>query len=295
LALLSDASVTRASITLLTWVAFFTLVAGPTPAFAAGENPIRDAVNEMRTRGCGGRPGLESRLRQHRGADELARALSRGARLREVAAGKSYRALRSASIHVSRAVDDAAVKRTLRAQFCSEATDPDFVHIGVVRQGRDAWVVVARPFDPPSPDEAPKVSRKMLELVNEARSHARRCGSDAAPAAPPVTLDTALERAARDHARDVARRGAMSHTGSDGSTPPQRATRANYAWRAVGENIAAGQTTPEAAVKSWLESPGHCVNLMSPRFTEMGVAYVIDLDSPDGIYWVQVFGTPAPR
>lgn len=235
---------------------------------------------------------MPSRLRQHRGADELARTLASGVPLRQAAAGKKYRALRSASIHISRAVDEAAVQRTLRAQFCSEATDPVFEHIGVARQGRDAWVVVAKAFDPPSPDDAQKVSRELLALVNEARGHARRCGADAAPAAAPVRLQPNLERAALAHAHDVSKRGFMSHTGADGSTPSQRATRANYAWRAVGENIAAGQTTPRAAVQSWLESPGHCTNLMSPRFTEMGVAYVVDLESPDGIYWVQVFGAP---
>jgi uncharacterized protein YkwD len=32
---------------------------------------------------------------------------------------------------------------------------------------------------------------------------------------------------------------------------------------------------------------------MGPRFTQMGVAYYYDKKSNGGIYWTQVFGTPA--
>ncbi len=264
----------------------------PSTSAAQDADDIRDAVNEMRARGCGGAPGRNTRLRANRHVNAMAEALARGARLKQVVSDENYRALRSASIHISRAVDEAAVKRTLRAQFCAEAVDPDFEHIGVARRGLEAWVVVTKAFDAPAVRDAPEISRRMLMAVNAARSKARRCGSDPAPAAGPVRLSGVLERAARAHAADVANQGRMSHIGSDGSTPSQRATRANYAWRAVGENVAAGQTTPEAAVQSWLESPGHCTNLMGARFTEMGIAYAVDLESPDGIYWVQLLATP---
>lgn len=264
----------------------------PTACAAQDADDIRAAVNEMRARGCGGAAGRNDRLRANRHADDMAEALARGSRLKNVVSGAAYRAMRSASIHISRAIDAAAVKRILRTQFCAEALDPDFEHIGVARRGHDAWVVVTKPFDAPAARDAPQIARRMLLAVNQARSQARRCGNEPAPAAGPVRLSGVLERAARAHAADVANQGRMSHIGSDGSTPSQRATRANYAWRAVGENVAAGQTTPEAAVQSWLESPGHCVNLMSARFTEMGIAYAVDLESPDGVYWVQLFAAP---
>ncbi len=265
----------------------------PLSASAAEDaDDIRDAVNEMRARGCGGTPGRNIRLRASRDVDAIAEALARGARLKQLVFGREYRALRSASIHISRAVDEDAVQRTLRAQFCAEAVDPDFEHIGVARRGRDAWVVVTQPFDAPAARDAPAIARRMLLAVNQTRSKARRCGKDPAPATAPVRLSGVLERAARAHAADVASQGRMSHTGSDGSTVQQRATRANYAWFAVGENVAAGQTTPEAAVQSWIESPGHCTNLMNSRFTEMGIAYAVNLESPDGIYWVQVLASP---
>ena len=63
----------------------------------------------------------------------------------------------------------------------------------------------------------------------------------------------------------------------------------------MGENIAFGQHTPQQAVASWLDSPGHCANIMNARFTEMGAAYGIAAEKRSGIvYWTQVFGRPRP-
>ena len=84
----------------------------------------------------------------------------------------------------------------------------------------------------------------------------------------------------------------LSHAGQDGSAPGDRAERAGYEWRTVGENIAAGQQTAEQVVAEWLESPRHCANLMDPDFTEMGVGYAFGPKSPKGVYWAQVFGAP---
>jgi uncharacterized protein YkwD len=105
-----------------------------------------------------------------------------------------------------------------------------------------------------------------------------------------LTLESHLTSAALEHARDLARHNMLEHTGSDGSTPDQRVTRAGYKWRATGENIASGPTTPEEVMAGWLASPGHCENIMSPRFKEMGIAWVVDPKSASGVYWAQTFG-----
>lgn len=48
----------------------------------------------------------------------------------------------------------------------------------------------------------------------------------------------------------------------------------NVEWQnACGENIAAGQATPEDVMKSWLESAGHKANILSPEYTKMGLGY----------------------
>jgi len=55
--------------------------------------------------------------------------------------------------------------------------------------------------------------------------------------------------------------------------PLDRAKAAGYRGRQIGENIAAGQSSPNKAMASWLASPGHCANLMNPMFTQVGAAY----------------------
>lgn len=48
----------------------------------------------------------------------------------------------------------------------------------------------------------------------------------------------------------------------------------NVEWQnACGENIAAGQATPEDVMKSWLGSAGHKANILSPEYTKMGLGY----------------------
>jgi uncharacterized protein YkwD len=136
------------------------------------------------------------------------------------------------------------------------------------------------------------VSQRVLELTNKARSEARLCGTEYFPAARPVTLSPALYDAALAHSRDMARRNYFDHRSPDGSQPGERVTLANYRWRVVGENLAAGIATPEDAVQGWITSPHHCTNLMDPRFTQMGVAFAVDESSDMAIYWTQVFALP---
>jgi uncharacterized protein YkwD len=130
----------------------------------------------------------------------------------------------------------------------------------------------------------------MLRLVNDARAMGRNCGTTFYPAVPPLTWDTRLEAAALGHSTDMATNNFFSHTGSDGSTLGQRVTRAGYTWTAVGENIAAGQADEAAAMSSWIASPGHCSNIMSPNYTQMGSA--LARGGSYGTYWTQDFGHP---
>jgi uncharacterized protein YkwD len=48
----------------------------------------------------------------------------------------------------------------------------------------------------------------------------------------------------------------------------------------------------DEAVKGWLDSPGHCENIMDPRFAEMGIAYAQGHAMKHGLYWVQVLAAP---
>ncbi|WP_328587985.1 CAP domain-containing protein [Vreelandella rituensis] len=134
--------------------------------------------------------------------------------------------------------------------------------------------------------------RKMLSLINEARSQARQCGDQRYTATQALTWNCTLEAAAEAHSKDMAENDYFSHTGSDGVGIQQRVSNRGYVWRTVGENIAAGQMSIEAVVDGWLESPGHCSNIMNDTFTEMGMAKADDPDSVYSSYWTQVLARP---
>ena len=135
------------------------------------------------------------------------------------------------------------------------------------------------------------IRERVVELVNAARSHARRCGSERFAAVPPLGESRKLNDAAAEHARDMAKKKFFDHRGSDGSQPRDRVLRTGYKSRLTGENIALGPESAEEAVAGWLDSPGHCANIMEPRFQEIGVGLATGKKRGQ-IYWVQTFGSP---
>jgi uncharacterized protein YkwD len=135
------------------------------------------------------------------------------------------------------------------------------------------------------------VGSRVVELVNAARSNGRRCGSERFIAAPPLGVSQKLNKAADGHARDMARKQYFEHRGSDGSQPKDRVIRAGYQPRLTGENIAYGPESAEEVVAGWLASPGHCANIMDPRFQSIGIGLAVGRKRGE-IYWVQTFGAP---
>lgn len=262
------------------------------PASAARASLVSE-LNELRAQGCEGKRGISAPLRAQPRLDEAARRLSRGTRLRDALEDANYRALQSSSLQLSNPGSDAEIARALARRSCDQLLDTNVREIGVARRGKTIWIVLAAPFTAPALQDAVAVSRRVLALANEARERPRRCGTSFLGSASPLALSQGLSNAALAHSRDMAEHNRMSHEGSDGSTPAQRVTRARYKWRIVGENIAAGPTTPEEVMKGWLASPGHCQNLMDPRFTELGVGFVLHPQSESGVYWTQVFAAPA--
>jgi len=266
------------------------LLAGYPPAARAD---LAATVNAIRAEGCDGHLEPQPALRTHPALSRAAEALASGRKFKDAMTDSGYRALQSAMLEVT-GDSESAIGKALAARGCKDIADPAYREVGVATRPGRAWVVLGAPLSPPASADAAAVSRRLLELVNEARADARRCGWKRFKAAPPLSLSEVLGRAARAQADDMARHGSLSHAGSDGSTPAGRATRAGYRWKLVGENIAAGQATPEQVVAEWLESPGHCSNIMDPAYAEMGVAFAYEARSEKGIYWSQVFGTPAP-
>ena len=130
----------------------------------------------------------------------------------------------------------------------------------------------------------------LLQLTNASRVEARMCGVDFQSAVPVLQWNDQLAQAALVHSLDMAENNFFMHGGSDGLNVGDRVDATGYNFRAVGENIAAGQSDHAQVNQDWVESPGHCVNIMSEEFSEVGAACVRDPNSNYVTYWVVVFG-----
>jgi uncharacterized protein YkwD len=224
--------------------------------------------------------------------DDAAREWSRSGELHDALERAGYRATSATSFHLQGSREDAAIRALLVEQACAAIDDPRYGEIGVFAAGDETWIVLAAHEPPPPRLEPHAVAQRVLALINTARAKPRKCGRDRLAAAPPLVLSPVLNEAASAHARDMAAHGFLDHRGWDGSLPGQRMTRAGYTWRASGENIASGQRDEESVVAAWLASPGHCAALMSPQFTETGVAFALATSGRPTIYWTQVFAAP---
>jgi len=106
----------------------------------------------------------------------------------------------------------------------------------------------------------------------------------------PLRYNNQLEAAARSQAKLMAEKDQLSH--DLGVTLRQRVSAAGYDG-AVGENVAGGQQTLEAAIEGWLNSPAHRDTLLSEKFTEFGLAVAAvsgERKSRYGIYWAFIAG-----
>ena len=252
---------------------------------------VAKGVNAIRQRGCENQAGVREALRRSRGLDEVARQWSKGGRLHDAIAKTDYRVASSSSMRIEGAKNERALLQIIESNYCATVLDPDFTEIGVYEHGSITWIVVATPQSLPKADDMSQVAARVLELVNEARAKPRKCGSRAFPPVPPLKLSPLLSRAALEHAKDMSAHKLFEHRGSDGSMPKDRVARAGYNWMAVGENIAEGAANAEVVMRGWLDSPGHCTNIMGAQFQEMGLAYFTDFAHKGDIYWAQTFGT----
>ncbi len=248
-------------------------------------------VNALRKQGCGRSPPAPA-VRENRTLDTAAREFARTGKLRESLEGAGYAAAKSESLHIKGPTSDDDIRRGLDSRSCASLVNKQYTDLGTYRRADETWIVIASPLPKPPVLEPAAQAARVLELVNAARAEERKCGREVFAPAPSLKASPLLAAAAAAHARDMAEHAELTHTGSDGSKPADRITRAGYEWRGSGENVASGQRDADAVVAAWLESPGHCANIMEPNFTEMGVAFVQVPGANPSIYWAQSFATP---
>jgi len=127
----------------------------------------------------------------------------------------------------------------------------------------------AAAVQPTSPQAAGAAASTTLCLINRERTRRglRR-----------LRANDELARSASAYSREMARRDFFSHVSPGGGTMLQRIRRAGYLGGArgyaVGENLAWGSgsyASPLRTVRGWMASPGHRANILSRRYTEIGV------------------------
>ncbi|HEV2504296.1 MAG TPA: CAP domain-containing protein [Mesorhizobium sp.] len=101
--------------------------------------------------------------------------------------------------------------------------------------------------------------------------------------------DSQLEQAALQQARYMAGAGRMEHTTGRGKDFASRVSD-NGIEGAAAENIAQGRMDLTRLFDMWMNSPPHRRNMLDPRFTRFGLAYVADAKRPDWRYWALVLG-----
>ncbi len=211
--------------------------------------------------------------------------------LQQALARANYPMVNVQAISLSGPRDAQSAMKAVQESFCRIVLDPQFVDIGVSREGREWRILLARPLLSGRLGDWQAEGQKLLELINSARKQPRQCGAQSFAATTPLAWNAMLATAAETHSRAMANNNFFDHKDRDGHTPGDRAELAGYVGGQIGENIAAGHDTGRRVVDGWLTSPGHCANLMNPQFHQLGAAYAVDPKSDAGIYWTAMFGT----
>jgi uncharacterized protein YkwD len=261
-------------------------------AFAAGaatHNDPLSAVQVLREGGCGGAMPAAPILQPSPLLDRAAQRWAAGRTLGEATDHSGYSAESVSGLHTTG--PDTAIVQQLRRTSCVTVANRGLRDIGIYRRGADTWFVLASKYTVPSSAQAPALTARALDLVNAARARGARCGERSFAPAPPLTLSDTLDGVALGHASDMAVHHYFEHQDLSGHTPADRVRAVGYREKLVGENIAFGPLTAEEVVQGWLESPGHCENIMDPRFAEMGIAYATG-HAKRGLYWVQLLAAP---
>lgn len=144
-----------------------------------------------------------------------------------------------------------------------------------------AWLISLfnKPTPRPTPVPTPTPSNFTEQLLNLHNAHRKQIG------VPALALNAILNSTAQKHSNWMFQNKNLDHN-ENGVSPGQRITAAGYKWRAYGENIAYGYTTPDAVFAGWMSSAGHKQNIESSLYKDAGFGF-------NGNYWTADFAKPA--
>ena len=266
------------------------LLAGCLAAKASRADVLSD-VQTLREGGCGGMLPPAQALHRSALLDHAAREwATSGLELATAVERSGYRAQAMSGVRLSG--PQSSTLETLRRSRCSNVSDRNLHDVGIYQRGSNTWLLLASVYVVPTGAQIPVLSARVLELVNQVRASGARCGERSFGPAPPVRFSRLLANVAYDHAADMATHDYFEHVDPAGHTPADRVRGSGYREKLVGENIAYGPQTADEVMRGWMDSPGHCENIMDTRFGEMGIAFAAGR-AKQGLYWVQLLADPA--
>ncbi|HXK38104.1 MAG TPA: CAP domain-containing protein [Candidatus Paceibacterota bacterium] len=102
-----------------------------------------------------------------------------------------------------------------------------------------------------------------------------------------------LMKSAQLKANDMAAKGYFAHNSPSGDEPWVWFRQVGYDYRFAGENLAVNFVESKDITDAWMNSPTHRDNLLSGKYTQVGIATALGkYKGKDAIFVVQHFGTP---
>jgi len=90
---------------------------------------------------------------------------------------------------------------------------------------------------------------------------------------PLLNSNAVLSQIAKERLQDLFARQYFAHVSPTGESVSDVAMRDGYAYLAIGENLALGDFGSSAGVvDAWMHSEGHRENILSPTYSEIGIA-----------------------
>ncbi|MFH1235412.1 MAG: CAP domain-containing protein [Parcubacteria group bacterium] len=137
---------------------------------------------------------------------------------------------------------------------------------------------------PSSAQFASITASEILTLTNQSRQ---------AAGLHSLSLNSALNAAAKLKAEDMVANNYFAHTSPSGVRPWDFVKRAGYSYSAAGENLAMDFTEAGTVHITFMNSPSHAENILGEKYTEMGIAVLNGkIDGRDTTLLVEFFGKP---
>ncbi|MGE7184368.1 CAP domain-containing protein [Peribacillus sp. NPDC006672] len=127
-------------------------------------------------------------------------------------------------------------------------------------------------------EKGQSVEQQVLSLVNEERSKS---------GLPSLEMDTAVSNIANMKSEDMRDKNYFNHTSPSYGSPFDMMKSFGISYKYAGENIAAGQPSADAVMKSWMNSPGHKANILNKNYTHIGIGHATG--GKYSHYWTQQF------